>query len=290
MRSSTRRQLLLLLGIAAATTAVCPPTLAHPPRRPRPSPPSRYSIQLEDVFGRRLPTYLYRGQSFVLGRWGDRYQVRIRNDTPRRVEAVVTVDGRDVISGKNGAYTQRGYIVPPYGSVVVTGFRQSLDRVAAFRFTDPFDSYSARMGTPENVGVVGVAFFPERARWEPEPEYWRRPTRPTAKRHKPRSRAAEGAPSDSERHDKASRRPAPHAESRGNLGTEYGETTTSHAVERTFERAHAHSPDRVLVLRYDDAEGLRSRGIRLWHDEPVPHVWDREPDPFPERRFAPPPP
>src|SRR2546422_280885 len=80
----------------------------------------------------------------------------------RRVEAVVSVDGRDVVSGNPGDYMrERGYIIPPHGSVVVDGFRQSLSRAAAFRFSRPGSSYSSRMGTPENVGVIGVAFFGE---------------------------------------------------------------------------------------------------------------------------------
>jgi hypothetical protein len=71
-----------------------------------------------------------------------------KNNSGERVEAVVTVDGRDVVSGELGNYkTQRGYVIEAYGSVVIEGFRQSLDQVAAFRFTDIGNSYSARRGS-----------------------------------------------------------------------------------------------------------------------------------------------
>jgi len=68
-----------------------------------------------------------------------------------------------------------------YGTVVVDGFRRSLDETAAFRFSRPSSSYSARMGTPENVGVIGVAFFSEQEllvpRREPSGELvWRKPS------------------------------------------------------------------------------------------------------------------
>ena len=79
------------------------------------------------------------------------------------VEAVLTVDGRDAVSGDVGNYKTQRYVIDPYGSIVVDGFRKSLSKVAAFRFTTPGDSYSSRRGTPQNVGVVGVAIFKERA-------------------------------------------------------------------------------------------------------------------------------
>jgi hypothetical protein len=59
-----------------------------------------------------------------------------------------------------------GYIVSPFSTVEIDGFRRSLDTVAAFRFGTVRDSYAAKKGTDRNVGVVGVAFFHERgSRW-----------------------------------------------------------------------------------------------------------------------------
>ncbi|HEY4103613.1 MAG TPA: hypothetical protein VGM44_06965, partial [Polyangiaceae bacterium] len=54
------------------------------------------------------------------------------------------------------------YVIAPHDSMLIEGFRRSMEQVATFRFTSPQNSYSARMGTPENVGVIGVAFFSER--------------------------------------------------------------------------------------------------------------------------------
>ena len=69
------------------------------------------------------------------------------------------------MSGQPADYVnQRGYVIPAYGSLLVEGFRRNLKEVAAFRFTSPEDSYSSRMGTPQNVGVIGVAFFRNRTR------------------------------------------------------------------------------------------------------------------------------
>src|SRR5690606_13510398 len=43
----------------------------------------------------------------------------------------------------------------------IAGWRKSMDRTAAFYFTALPDSYAARTGRPDNVGVIGVALFRE---------------------------------------------------------------------------------------------------------------------------------
>ena len=60
-------------------------------------------------------------------------------------------------------------MLDPWGSVEITGWRKSLERTAAFYFTDLGDSYAARTGRPQNVGVIGVAVFQEKA----PPIVWR---------------------------------------------------------------------------------------------------------------------
>ncbi len=268
-----------------------------------------YEIVLEDEFGNRLPTYPHRGEVFAQGREGQRYNVRIVNHSSRRVEAVVTVDGRDVLSGQAGNYkTQRGYLVPAHGSVVIDGFRTSLSEVAAFRFTSPANSYSSRMGTPENVGVIGAAFFSERAR-EPvyRPQIPARPSPPKSssesrRQHGDLDRQGLGSSGRAESGVRAEAKPsAPRAaesapsrsyaprdravDDTSNIGTEYGEQRYSAVTEVPFQRARK-SPDRVLTMRYDDYEGLLARGV-LPRPTPRPYAG---PSAFPVNRFAPPPP
>jgi hypothetical protein len=272
-----------------------------------------YEITLEDEFGNTLPNYPQRGETFALGREGQRYNVRIHNRSGRRIEAVVSVDGRDVLTGQPGDFKhQRGYIVPAYSSVVIDGFRQSLDSVAAFRFTAPGDSYSSRMGTPENVGVIGAAIFPEAPRSAPAipRPYYRAPAYPESNQGRGEGggglgssgpRAAPPASAERKGADKSSA-PAASAPAResersrsyadsprddtSNIGTEYGESQYSQVSEVSFKRARHSSPERVLTLRYDDYQGLVARGI-LPRPAPRP-VYG--PSAFPVNRFAPPPP
>ncbi|RME21727.1 MAG: hypothetical protein D6806_14150, partial [Deltaproteobacteria bacterium] len=114
--------------------------------------------------GTVLPVYHYRGMAFVQGRRGERYTIRIHNDSPRRVEVVVAVDGLDVIDGRDASLSKRGYVIGPWSRVDIDGFRLSMDRVAAFRFSDVEDSYAASKGRFWGVGVIAAAVFEERIR------------------------------------------------------------------------------------------------------------------------------
>ena len=129
----------------------------------RPAARSPFTVELVGEDGRVLETYAHRGRSYVLGMSGGRYSIRVKNPTARRVEAVISVDGLDVIDGENADFTgKRGYVVPAYGELLVDGFRTSTTQVAAFRFSAVADSYAERKGKGRNVGVIGVAIFDEK--------------------------------------------------------------------------------------------------------------------------------
>jgi len=320
----TTRRLALVSGFALfAVLGVASVCDAESPWRRRvvPAPPPPYRVSLEAVDGSALPTFRQGGTTFVLGEPGDRYNIRVDNPTGERVEAVVTVDGRDAISGDVGDYvSQRGYLIEPWGTLLVEGFRRSLDEVAAFRFTGRGGSYSALRGTPQHVGVIGVAVFPEkkrppqpirrpRPRYVPESEY-RAPSEPgdsghwekaprgaPATRSAPAPSAAQGSGRESydggrdtfSDRDDAPRKRKGATSGPSNIGTEYGESEDSSVIEVAFERRSPSHPSALLKLRYDDYDGLSARGIDLsslgyaYRDEP-------EPQPFPySRRFAPPP-
>lgn len=300
------RRLALLSGFALLAVvgggSVCN---AESPWRRRVAPPvpPPYRVSLEELDGSPLPTFRHAGSTFVLGEPGDRYNIRVDNPTGERIEAVVTVDGRDAISGELGNYvSQRGYLIEPWGTLVIEGFRRSLDEVAAFRFTGKGGSYSALRGTPQHVGVVGLAVFPEKKRlaqpmrprrYAPESKYEERSPAPSAAEGS-RSRSPTRSPSEprAERYrgdDAAPSKRKGSAAGPSNIGTEFGENQSSSVVEVAFERRSPSHPSAVLSLRYDDFDGLAARGIDLsslgyaYRDEPEP-----EPQAFPyNRRFAP---
>jgi hypothetical protein len=123
---------------------------------------SAITVSIRDAWGEPLDAMHVGDRTYVAGTEGERYAIVIANHTPRRFEAVATVDGLDVMNGKVGTFANRGYVLMPYASLEIDGFRQSEDAVAAFRFSKVRDSYAAQRGEARNVGVIGVAFFAER--------------------------------------------------------------------------------------------------------------------------------
>jgi len=122
----------------------------------------RVKVTIVDHQGTILPGVNHEGQIYVAGIKGLRYMVRVKNTTGKRVLAVITVDGRNVLSGQKGGFSDRGYILSPYESADIDGWRQTDEKVAAFVFGKKEGSYSSQKGSPENVGVIGVAVFEEK--------------------------------------------------------------------------------------------------------------------------------
>ena len=310
-----------------------PPVVASqaftpPPPRPvvAPRPAAPYRVRIVGPSMHDLRTFQHDGRSYVLGTVGERYAIVLSNPTALRVEAVISIDGLDAIDGTPADYAhKRGYILPAYGSATIEGFRTSIDQVATFRFSSVADSYAGRLGQARDVGVIGVAFFPEKAPvvvatlpppavvsprysndWEDQPGGARASApRPTAEA--PAARKAEAAPSPSPMTPSSGaagsstsssdgvasgrdRQRAP--EERRGLGTEFGEARESFVQETAFTRANTASPSAVQVFRYNDRAGLMALGIRV--DPPVfadTELRTRETaDPFRANRFALPPP
>jgi hypothetical protein len=247
------RALVLSVTLAAACAGPAPAEARSPET---PARWGAYTVELVDAAGAPLPTFEHRGRTYVLGALGARYAVRVRNGSGERVEVIVSVDGRDVLDGQPSRLEKRGYIVAPYGSVEVDGYRLSDAAVAAFRFASVPRSYAARMGDARDVGVVGVAVFPERALDVAERQRAAAPEPAPA----PLADARPGAPS-------ASAAPERRAERHG-LGTEFGEERGSPVERVAFERARPR-PDAVLTLRYDDRAGLLALGIPVDGVRPV---------------------
>lgn len=276
-------------------------------------PSGPYRVRIVDASMRDLRLFHRDGRSYVLGTVGERYSVVLSNPTPQRVEAVLSIDGLDAIDGTGADYVhKRGYILPAYGSTTIEGFRTSLERVATFRFSSVADSYAGRQGQARDVGVIGVAFFPERAPVVVAPapvrsmDDWERRQSPTGgaghASAAPAPSKAAGAfppPAASSTDVGALAEESPNAVAsardraeRKGLGTEFGEARESHVEETEFVRASATLPSDIVAFRYNDRAGLVALGIRI--DPPAiadVELRTRETaDPFRTNRFSAPPP
>jgi hypothetical protein len=203
------------------------------------------------VDGEPLPTIRHRGKTYLpVPRLGVEYRIRVRNHGPRRVAAVVSVDGLSVINGRPASAASPGYLVAARSSILIPGWRRSLEEVAAFSFRERDESYAARMGRPENVGVIGLLAIEERAGRPPLPLERGRPARSFAKG------ASRGV---------------------GGTGTGYGRDLDSPAYYVPFVRGDR---KRTLTIHYDTVEALRRAGVPV--GDPIPFPGDGD--------FAPPPP
>src|SRR5688572_26204403 len=223
--------------------------------------------------GRALPIYERDGRFYVAGEPGHEYLIRLRNGSHGRVLAVPSVDGVNVISGETAAPDQTGYVLGAYEGMEILGWRKSMERTAAFFFTKLKNSYAARTGRPNDVGVIGVAVFRERMP-EPEPCCW--PMRPF-------SGAAEDAAGStrSAQPEEAASPPSVQRRRDEKLGTGHGRSEHSIVSYTDFERAGS-QPDEVITIYYDSYKNLQAQGI-------IPSsrfYGERRPDAFPGRFVA----
>lgn len=240
-----------------------------------------YSVEVTDAAGRPLRTFGRDGRTWVLGEESQRYRIRVRNRSPETVEAVISVDGRDALDGLGARASKPGYLVQPWGEVVVDGFRLSLRDVATFRFSAVVDSYAAQMGDDRQVGVIGVAIFRQRPPPPPRPMRWRQPCEEGGAAES--GDAGRGQPSPPSRDANASgaasglaakASPAARGPDRAGLGTAFGERRSSQVVQSQFERANPARPDALLAVHYNDRDGLLALGIDLRPPRPRPDAWE----------------
>ena len=258
-----------LLISTLAMLVACPSQGASPPRIVDHGHP--VTLSLVDEAGVELPVYGHRGQQWVPGQPGRGYQVRLTNQSDERVLVVLSVDGVNAVTGQTAAPHQTGYVLGPWQSAEIDGWRKSMQETARFVFTDLPDSYAARTGRPDNVGVVGIAVFAERML---------RPAYPLPAPPIARASGRHGAANESMA-DAAS---APASVPQQRIGTGHGERSWSPVSNTHFVRA-SHRPIQVTQLRYDDEDGLRAAGVLTRY----PSRYRQEPRAFPNG-FAPDPP
>jgi hypothetical protein len=238
------------------------------------TPPTKTSVEIFDRSeGRVLPMYWHEGRRYIVGKPGNEYAIRVRNGGSGRMLAVMSVDGINVVTGDTASPAQSGYVLSPGESADIAGWRKSMSRTAAFYFTALPDSYAARTGRPDNVGVIGVAVFRERARPIALEDLRRKDA--AEPRSAPLPLREGGAPNAAA--DSLAQSP------QERLGTGHGRSEASYASYTQFERA-SETPSETITIYYDSYENLLAQGVPV-AGPPVARI---RPDPFPDRgRFVP---
>ena len=287
-------------GLQCAYADVPPPRASDGPVLDH-SPPAAATPRIElvdDGLRSGSPDVRTRGgRRYVLGQMGQRYQVRVVNPTGSRIEAVVSVDGLDAVDGRAGNLNKRGYIVPAYGEVTILrpshlsrcGRRVSLlvgSRLLRFARTLGMRATSASWVSRSSVSALRAV---SRGNAWPNPGV---------------RRAVPSSPVDDVRTESPGQREPGAPEQVGGRGLGHppralasARNSASRESRVSWRRASSgggRRPIAISELRYDDRDGLLSRG------SPFDSAGGRDPpdaendfrdtaQPFPQSRFAQPP-
>lgn len=191
---------------------------------------------------------------------GENYSIVVKNNLNERIGVVIAVDGRNIITGKQSFLNNNEtmYILEPYGSAKLEGWRTDQNTVHKFYFTDTTDSYSVKtFGDSSAMGVITAALFKEKEK----PQIY---FKEKSLRQKAPSPSA-GAPSaDSMKESKNE-----------SAGTGFGDGKYSPVIKVEFKPENI--PFQKILVKYEWRDTLCKKGIikcrstkesnRLWNDD-----------------------
>lgn len=120
-------------------------------------------VDIIPASGKSLRKYSFEGKTFIEGKKGSEFSIRIHNPNNFRVEVVVSVDGLSVVDGKKANSNSGSYIIDAFDTYRIEGWRISNEKIRKFFFTEKEKSYSAKKdGEDENCGVISVLAFAEK--------------------------------------------------------------------------------------------------------------------------------
>ena len=118
------------------------------------------------VNGRPIKKYTEpNGNIWVESRDNSNYSIEVKNNNSSRILAVISVDGINIITGKEAKLKpEDGYIINAYSKLDANGWRVSNEKEKSFYFSvDKEKSYAVKLGKgSKNLGVIGVAFYSEK--------------------------------------------------------------------------------------------------------------------------------
>ena len=227
--------------------------------------------------GEKLEVHRHQGRLYVAGKPGNRYAVNLRNKSGGRLLTVISVDGINVLNGETAAASQSGYVISPWESAEIAGWRKSMNDVAAFYFTSVADSYAGRTDRPQNIGVIGVAVYREAEPPPPQPAVSARERNDLGGVESASGKLSDSMPAS------APASPA-HARSEtlskraSRLGTGHGERISAPTQYTEFRRA-SERPSEVVTIYYNSRANLLAQGIIP--RPPSYGAWNPVSNPFP---------
>ena len=215
---------------------------------------SNYEVKIL-VNGHPIKEYYKDGKTYIEGRKGIEFSLKIKNNGFKKILAVPTIDGLSVLSGKEAGYNSPGYIIDGYDSLIIDGWRTSNSEIAKFYFTNPKNSYSKRTNKKDNLGVIGVAIFREKEMTYTHTTYPPFPNYPQDNIYLCSNAITDTANATSNNHSFK----ADNANVSQDIGTGFGEYKESYVTSVEFEKES--NPDAIFTIFYNIKKQLEKIGI-----------------------------
>lgn len=219
------------------------------------------------VKNKPIQKFFHEKNTYVEGRKGSEFSIRIRNPNSTRIKVVVSVDGLSIIDGLPAGENSPGFVINAYDTQIFTGWMKDQNTVNKFYFSSKERSYSERTEQgSENVGVIGVMAFAEVTETYSyqTPIYWNSFSSPTKSNGILRSygmNSMHAGISASAASDTVGQ----------NIGTGYGEEEEFKTKTTTFEQSY--SEPKIVAIYYDDRKGLEKRGIVFSQKKEFPNAF-----------------
>jgi hypothetical protein len=257
----------------------------HPPGRSIRHRPIQEPFGVEVLSGGwAREKYPARGRVYVEAVEGDEYELRLSNPLPVRVAVALSVDGLNTIDARRtSARDASKWVIPPYGSITVSGWQMSSSRARRFYFTNERDSYANKLGRPSDLGVITAVFFRERRTRAdilppPRPRESEPRNQDQDRSESKRSTRGDAPPAVSAEQGSATGRamPSPQADDEY-AATGIGRSVTNDvwSVQMDLES----SPAAEMTLRYEFRDALVRLGV-------LPRNYRPQPDPLRRRERA----
>lgn len=258
---------------------------------------SKYKMEIV-VGNKKIPEYKLNDSTYIEGRAGSEFTIKLFNLSNKRSLFVVSVDGLSVTDGKPAGPDSIGFVVEPHSSYLVPGWVVSNSESARFKFDSIDKAYAG--SESRNIGVIGAMVFEELVKEEkvkyvdryiyintptiPDPAPWKR-TYPEQPWSSPiwystcNSDILVGNASASV----SSNTDTSYNTHPNDIGVTWGESVQSDFVTKTFDKGDKKD---TLVLFYDTRKNLEKLGIVF---DKKPTIARNLPNPFPLTGCTPPP-
>lgn len=144
---------------------------------------SYLTVSVVSDSGREFTIHPYKSfsgshKAFLEAEKGAAYTVRVTNKSGLRLGLAISVDGRNIISGRQSEPSQkeRLYVLDPHTSASYSGWRIGEIRVRRFIFINEENLFDTDFGNMPKMGIISIAVYPEK---RPGPFYNSTPTDPS---------------------------------------------------------------------------------------------------------------